>query len=239
MERRRKNRTKEEIEQCIMNAAVNLIQEKGFLKLSVTGVCKEAHIEPITFYNRYQDLIEFMDEFVKMYDYWFSDIVKMCNVEKDKKAKYLMLMRSLLKSLKENRCMQQLLRWELSEQNDTTIRTACLREVHTLPLVKEYRDAFADTSVDIAAISSIIVGGIYYIILHGNLSKFSDIDINEDEGKQRIYDAIGYITEKLFSELVPNGELMDVIRKMKQNNISLEIISDCTGVSTEMINTIC
>lgn len=238
MDKKRKNRSKEEIEHCIMNAAVNLIENKGFLKLAVTAICKEARIEPVTFYNRYQDLDEFMDEFVKRYDYWFSDIVKMCSVKKDKKEKYLALMRSLLKSLKENKSMQQLLRWELSEQNETTVRTASLREVHTLPLVKEYRSLFSDTSVDIAAVSSLIVGGIYYIILHGNLSQFSDIDINTDEGEKRIYDAIGYLTERIFSELAISRELMDVIQKMKQNNLSLEIISDCTGVSSEIINAI-
>lgn len=239
MDKKRKNRSKEEIEHCIMNAAVNLIKNRGFLKLAVTAICKEARIEPVTFYNRYQGLDEFMDEFVKRYDYWFSDIIKTCSVEKNKKNKFLMLMHSLLKSLKENKCMQQLLRWELSEQNETTVRTASLREVHTLPLVKEYRNLFSDTSVDIAAVSSLIVGGIYYIILHGNLSSFSGIDTNTDEGEKRIYNAVEYLTEKIFSELTISRELMDVIQKMKRNNISLEIISNCTGVSTEMINAIC
>lgn len=235
---RRKNRSKEEIEQSITNAAVSLIENKGFLRLAVTAICKEAQIEPITFYNRHEGVSEFMDEFVKRYDYWFSDIAKTCSTEKDKKEKYLALMRTLFKSFKENKCMQQLLRWELSEQNGTTVRTACLREVHTLPLVKEYRDLFSDASVDVAAVSSLIIGGIYYIILHSGLSPFSGIDINTEEGEKRIYNAIEYLSSKLFSELSVSRELMEVIQKMKKNNISLDIIADCTGVSIATINAI-
>lgn len=236
---KRKNRTKKEIEQCIMNAAVNLIEDKGFLKLAVTSICKEAHIEPITFYKRYKDLAEFMDEFVKRYDYWFSDIVKTYSIDKDKKEKYLVLMHSLFKSLKENKCMQQLLRWELSERNGTTTRTANLREIHTLPLVNEYRELFSKTSVDIAAISSLIVGGIYYIILHNRLGHFCDIDINTEEGEERICNAIEYLSNKLFSETSISHELINIIWKMKQNNISLEIIANCTGVPVETIKIIC
>lgn len=239
MNRKRKIRSKEEIEQCIMDATVNLVKDKGFLKLAVTSICKEAHIEPVSFYNRYKDLSEFADEFVKKYDYWFGDIAKACSVGKDTKEKYPALMHSLFKSLKENTCMQQLLRWELSDQNPTTIRTACLREVHTLPLVKEYRDFFSATSVDIVAVSCLIVGGIYYVILHSNLSPFSGIDINTEEGEKRIYNAIEYLSNKLFSELSINHELIDVARKMKQNNISLEVIADCTGLSNDIINDIC
>lgn len=239
MNARRKNRTKEEIEQCIMKAAVCLIKNKGFLKLAVTAICKEAQIEPITFYNRYNDLTEFIDEFVKRYDYWFNGITKACGNKMNKKDKYLLLTRSLLKSLKENICMQQLLRWELSVQNETTIRTACLREVHTLPLVKEYSDLFSRTSVDINAISSLIIGGIYYLILHSNLSHFSGININTDEGEERICKAIEYLAEKIFSELSVSNEVTDIVLKMKKNNISLDIISDCTGLPIKTIDNIC
>ena len=237
MNRKRKNRSKEEIEQSIMDAAVDLIENKGFIKLAVTAICKKAKIEPVTFYNRYKDLSAFMDEFVKRYDYWFSDIVKICSLEKDEK-KYLALMQSLFKSLKDNKCMQQLLRWELSELNETTVRTACLREVHTLPLVKEYKELFSDSQIDIAAISSLIIGGIYYIILHSNLSPFSAIDINTEEGEKKIFSALEYLSKKIFSELSISSELKEIIKKMKQNNISIEVIANCTGTPIEVIKNI-
>ena len=32
---------------------------------------RQAEIEPVQFYNRYDDLNKFIDEYVKKLDYWF------------------------------------------------------------------------------------------------------------------------------------------------------------------------
>lgn len=235
---KRKRRKGNDIEQSIIKAAVELISDKGFLELAVTGIIKKAKIEPVVFYNRYRDLNEFINEFVKNYDYWFSDIVKQCSVKEDKKHKYIELLQSLLKSLKENRIMQHLLKWELSTNNEVTQRTAWLREVHTLPLVKEYGSLFSNTPVDIVAISALIVGGIYYLILHSSLSSFSGIDISTDEGEKRIMNAIEYLSDTLFAKLVEENKIIDIIKKMKENNIDVGVIANCTGVSVEIIKNI-
>ena len=67
MKERRKRRSAKDIKESIINAATNL---------TVTGIMRQAEIEPVQFYNRYDDLNKFIDEYVKKYDYWFSDIVK-------------------------------------------------------------------------------------------------------------------------------------------------------------------
>ena len=66
--------------------------------------------------------------------------------------------------------MLELLRWEIAEGNETTVRTAMLREMHTFPLAKIYEEKFKD--IDISAISALIIGGIYYLNLHRDRSKF-------------------------------------------------------------------
>lgn len=40
----------------------------------------------------------------------------------------------LFQSLSENKIMQELLKWEVANNNETSQRTAQLRELHTLPL---------------------------------------------------------------------------------------------------------
>lgn len=235
MENRRKRRTKNDIEESINRAATQLIKEKGFQDLTVTAIMQKARIEPVVFYNRYNDLNSFMDEFVKRYDYWFSNIAKGIEDIQDIKKQYVLILKSLFDSLQENEVMQQLLRWELSSNNNTTQHTARLREFYTLPLVEEYKNIFKNSNIEIDAVSALVIGGIYYLILHGNLSEFAGIDIKTDEGKQKIYRAIEYLGSIFFGGLYSNPETAMIAKKMKENGIKLSTIAECTGLEINVI----
>lgn len=232
---KRIRRTKKEISEDISKTATLLIEEKGFANLTVVGLSQNARIEPIVFYNRYESLSDFIDEFVKGNDYWFSKIVSGVKEVKDPKEQYKNIIRNLFFSLEENKIMQELLRWELSEKNETTRRTAKLREFHTTPLTENYTRLFASSSIPIDSISALIIGGIYYLILHKDLSPFSGIDINTQEGKDKIGLAIDYLVETLFSEDRVTSEKIGIARKMKAKGIGDKIISECTGISLEKI----
>lgn len=234
METKRKRRTKKDIEQTIQDTAVKIIENKGFSGLLVTEIISKAKIEPAVFYNRYNDINEFIDEFVKRYDYWFSDILKNCTYTDDRESMYRSIIKELYYSFQQNKVMQQLLRWELSTNTETSRRTAQLREFHTLPIAKEYELLFKDSPTDIVAISALILGGIYYLVLHKDLSPFSAIDINTEEGNSRITKAIDQLSDFIFESKKQQKEISIAI-KMKQSNICSETIAYCTGLSLDII----
>lgn len=233
--KKRKRRTKNDIEECIINAATLLIEEKGFQNSTVTAIMQKAKVEPVVFYNRYNDLNSFMDEFVKKYDYWFSDIAKNIENISDSRLQYQSILNTLLDSLKENKMMQQLLRWEISDNNDTTQRTAKLREFHTLPLVDKYKQLFKNSSVEIESVSALIIGGIYYLILHADLSEFAGIDIRSKDGLNKIHRAIEYFSKIFFENLSIDSEAIKIAQKLKIRGINPEIIVECTGLSINLI----
>ena len=76
MEGKRKRRTNSEIEERLDKAIIQLVKEVGFQGVTVRAITRKAKIEPVVFYKRYRDLHDFIDEFVKKYDYWFSDVAK-------------------------------------------------------------------------------------------------------------------------------------------------------------------
>lgn len=232
---RRKKRTKDELEKDIIMAALSIIEEKGFADITLTGITKAANVEPSVFYNRFNTLDHCLDEIVRKYDYWFSDIFQDYKRDLYSEDGYKYIFHELFASLSDSKIMQQLLRWELSVNNSTTVRTANLREFHTTPLAENFHKLFENTSIDIRAISSLIVGGVYYLILHGNLTTFSGIDINTQNGKERIINAINYLAKKIFSELSPNNEKIKIAKKLKANRISNAIIAECTDLPLYLI----
>lgn len=154
---KRYRRTNVDIQADIIKAAESLIKKKGFASMLVTELIKKARIEPLVFYNRYDNLSEFYDEFVKRYDHWFKDVLTGVQFPTDSELGYISIFKDVHKSLQDKSVMLELLRWEIAEGNETTVRTAMLREMHTLPLVNTYEGKFKD--IDISAISALIIGG--------------------------------------------------------------------------------
>ena len=197
---RRQRRSKADIEEAINKAAVAQIKKKGFSLALVTDIVKRAKIEPIVFYNRYKNLDEFYDEFVKNYDYWLSDLVRDSMEEIGSEEGYSNILEKLLTNLMQEEIMTELLRWEIAEGNHITERTSRLRELHAIELINSYSELYHRENFDIPAITAILVAGIYYLVLHKDRSTFAGIDINTIPGKRRMLRAIRNISSLMFRE---------------------------------------
>lgn len=229
---KRIRRSKADIEKCIVKAAKDLVLMKGFSKVSVLDIIKRAKIEPITFYSRYRNQEKFYEYFVREYDYWFTDIINTEDINERSENAYVSILTSLLHELSKDSVMLELLRWEISEINNTTMRTAMNRELHTLPLVSQYETDFKDSDIDISAISSLLIGGIYYLCLHKGCSTFCRIDLKTQEGIQKIQNAlrsIGHILyERQKNATSENKDKLELIaERMKLKGMSSEDIEYC------------
>lgn len=226
--KKRIRRTKSGITEDIRKAAIEQILKRGFSSSLVTEIIKTAKIEPPVFYHRYKDLDEFYSEFVKGYDYWFSDIVYDATQKSDDpKTQFLTLIKGLLDTLKGESVMQELLRWEVAETNDTTRKTATLREMFTLPMTEKYKDLFSDTKIDFVAFASIMISGIYYLNLHRRCSTFCGIDMNKEEDVERINQTIRTMTEVAFSFLDKKDAMQEAAERMRAKGIDEQTIREC------------
>lgn len=227
----RYRRTKASIEAAIKKAAESQITEHGFANLLVTEIMKAAAIEPPVFYHRYKNLDEFYSVFVKEYDYWFSDLAdKAMKNNSDPKAQFIALMRGLLGGVNGKNVMLEILRWEVAEGNDTTKRTAMLREMFTLPLADKYDTLFKESGIDFVALASLLIGGVYYLCLHKERSTFCGIDVKKKDGMDRISKAIMKFTDMMFDGLQRKNEMEEVAKRMRAKGFAEETIKECLGI---------
>ncbi len=224
---KRYRRTKADLEADIIKSAEAHIKKKGFSAMFVTDLIKKAKIEPPVFYNRYNNLDEFFDDFVKKYDYWFKDVIAGTQFPSNDEDGYISIFKEVQRALVDRSVMLELLRWEIAEGNETTKRTAMLREMHTLPLVKSFEERFKDSDIDIAAISSLIIGGIYYLNLHRERSYFSEIDIKSEEGQKRIEHTIDMLGHIIFQYKEKEDIRASIAEKLKREGVSQDVIDKC------------
>ena len=237
MEKRRKRRSAEDVEKSILEAATTLIEKGGFSRLTTTGIMQKAEIEPVQFYRRYKDLDAFIDEYVKKFDYWFSGVVKVPVSGENNQTYYEDILCNLFNSLWDNKIMQELLRWEIATDNETSRRTAQLREFHTLPLCQRFADLFSDSDTDIVAVSALLVGGIYYMILHNRVSAFSGMDLGREQDRERLQKAIKHLSSLLFQDCV-QPSVIKIAVAMKKDAVPLEKISGYTGIPIQILEKI-
>ena len=237
---RRPRRSKADIEDAIHKAAVLQIKKKGFSLALVTDIVKRAKIEPVVFYNRYKNLDEFYDTFVKDYDYWLSDLVRDSIENIDSEEAYSNVIEKILNNLLSDDIMTELLRWEVAEGNNITERTARLRTMHAVDIFRNYEEKHAGIGIDVTAVSALLVAGIYYMLLHKDRSSMIGIDINQAAGKRRIVNAIREISRLIFQEKENrqtgvDGEDADTSRRRFESSCRERVASDYREQVQELI----
>ncbi|MDD2493704.1 MAG: TetR/AcrR family transcriptional regulator [Tissierellia bacterium] len=231
---RKPRRTKFSLEKDFMDAVKSVIENEGFSKTTLAAISEKANIMPNVFYNRYNSLEELFNEYVKRYDYWLADITNTIDTNKidDYADLFQKILKGLIESLYPNRSMQQLLIWELAEENEITVRSARLREANAAELVNRFDEAYKliNKKIDIRVVSALFISGIYYLILHKNRSTFCNIDFSKKEGKQLLLDNIEELAKLIFGNNQKN-EVLRVAYNMKIKGIDLETIMDVTGLT--------
>lgn len=228
---KRFRRTKANIEEAINKAAKELILKKGFAGVTVLDIIKKARIEPITFYNRYKNQEEFYDNFVRQFDYWFNDTLKIPAELLETEEGYVQIIHKLIDATADDSVMMELLRWEICETNAVTRRTAMNREFHTLPLIKPYEIQFRNSGIDITAFTTLLIAGIYYLNLHRRCSPFCEIDMNTEEGRNRLKEATRSLLRVLYlyrKDFVHHQqELTAIADRMRKKGMNEEDIREC------------
>lgn len=225
--KRRIRRTQLAIERDVLKAVEELIEEVGFKNVTLTGVADRAQIEPAVFYRRYANLDELFDRYTQKYDYWLANLSEQMPKNLNEEETLHWVMQHLIQAFWKSKGMQQLLIWELSDDNPTTRRTSRLREMVNEPLIRMLEYKFKDSGLDINVIAATIIAGVYYLILHRKRSTFCAVDFNTQAGKDRLKNGIEQLTSLLFKCAIRQQETNDIAHRLREAGVSEEIIERC------------
>ena len=223
---RRPRRTNKDLRNDILNAASEVIKNEGFAKSSLMRIVNLAKVESTVFHRHFGDWEEFMDIYTRKYDYWFSDVIVSIEKNQCTEKEFSSIMHGLFDDLNSNIIMQELLKWEICDENTITKRTAQMREFNTMPLVRRFQRVFAESDVKIGSLSALLIGGVYYLILHKKLSPFSGIDVNNRDGQEEIHYAIDFFTDVIFNRIKERGIEDRIAKRLRLNGVSEDIIKD-------------
>lgn len=201
-------KNKELTKRKLIRAVGEIIKIEGFASLkSASKVAKFAGVDRKLIVRYFGGLCQLVEAYVVENDYWLlftekiNDLIKSNNYPGSKE-----LITSILQNqfayFSSDKDMQRLILWELTTNSPLMKSIHNARESTGQKLLALTDLHFKDSNVNFRAIGALIVGGIYYTILHTiyNGGTFSDIDINSESGQAEISKAIEQIVGWAYKE---------------------------------------
>ena len=181
----RKRRTKKELEEIIWTAFERLVIRGGFNSITLVKLAHEAGVEPPVIYKRFENVDDLFEQYARKKDFWLNNAVNI-NPELSPKENVVKLFTDLIDDLYENEIMQRILLWELNDTSKITREMAMRREFENSFLIDYYNNGLKNNNLNVNVGISIILSGIYYLILHKKISTFSSINFNKEESKEEL-----------------------------------------------------
>ncbi|WP_367915797.1 TetR/AcrR family transcriptional regulator [Leadbetterella sp. DM7] len=185
-----------------------VLKEKGHKKLNGANIARQAKVNTGMIYLYFQSIDSLIEAYIKRIDFWTPESNAhiqeiLANPRRRGAEDFHTLLINQLNSVHSNRDLQQVLLWELSEQNEILSKISREREELGELLFQFVEDDFKDSGLDIRAILAIMISGIYYSSIHAtnNGSTFCSIDMNKREGKQRFENALKQIINLCYDKI--------------------------------------
>lgn len=191
-------RDKDSTKQKLIDATGRVILRDGFKGIGINSIAKEAGVDKVLIYRYFNDLDGLLKEYVTQKDYYSSLPVNIPDNIDDtlKFANDIFL--GQLRTIIENKELQEILLWELSSTSEVATVIAAKREKSGVELLKKINKIISFKNNDIPAHTAIIIGGVYYLALRSRTATmFNGIDLSNPKGWKRIEKSISYLVNLL------------------------------------------
>jgi AcrR family transcriptional regulator len=197
-----KNREKTEAK--LVQAIAEVLAEKGFTKLGINAVARQAGVDKVLIYRYFDDLNGLMEAYAKSSDFWPSSVELLG--EGDELAQlsampfadgFAEVFRRYSKAIRSRPLTLEILSWETVDRNALTIALEEVRESMGLELMA-FLAEMNPPQADWQAIANIFSGAIHYLAIRSRkVTVFSGMDIAGEEGWDRLIDSIHFLVSNL------------------------------------------
>lgn len=198
---------KEKTKRKIIDAVGEVIKADGFQNLKISKVSQYANVDRKLIYRYFGNLNHLIEAYIVENDYWmvFADKMKQMLADRQyPESENLIkeILQNQYKYFASQKEMQRLILWELSADSPLMKSIHNTRESMGEEFLEMAEPHFTGGKVNFRAIAALLVGGIYYTVLHTvyNGGTFAGIDLNTQDGKESILKAISQIVSWAYQD---------------------------------------
>jgi AcrR family transcriptional regulator len=196
-------RNKEGTKLRILQAVGKLVAESGFNSLGINAIAREAGVDKVLIYRYFTDLPTLLRTFGQEGNYLASTSVPP-GFDKIESLPEL-LSHALIffqKELRDRPITQEIILWDLLEDNELTQELINVREQTRIARTKFFYDKFdIPADQDVTALTTILGSGITYLILRSkNKSIYAGLDFSTEDGWERIESIVSKIIHAVVND---------------------------------------
>ena len=193
-------RNKEDTKRKLILSVGVVMNDQGFKALTISKIAREAQVDRKLIHRYFGGLNGLIEAYIIENDYWLIFAGKLKEViseysEQSTRGLVTNILVDQFKSFYSDLDMQNLILWELTFKSPLMRSIHNTRELLGQQLLELTDPDFSTSKVNFRAVAALLVGGIYYTILHTrhNGGMFSDVDISSEKGRHDLITAIGQI----------------------------------------------
>nr|WP_315033099.1 TetR/AcrR family transcriptional regulator [uncultured Chryseobacterium sp.] len=202
-------RNRELSKKKFLDAVGEILKMSGHNALKVNAIAATAGVDKKMIYTYFDGIDGLIDEYIESQDYWSrvtAEEIEKIKPRIDDGGKSFMkdMLLSQFDYVYQNKEAQKLLLWRLSEPRKSLRKLTDHQEENGEYIFKLMNgSAFGENSDDIRSIMAIMISGLYYLNLYAamNGSVFCGIDIDSQEGRNKIKKAICFLLEQSYENL--------------------------------------
>jgi AcrR family transcriptional regulator len=197
-------RNKEGTKLRILQAVGELVAESGFHSLSINAIAREAGVDKVLIYRYFKDLPTLLRTFGQEGNYLASTSVPP-GFDKIESLPEL-LSHALIffqKELRERPITQEIILWDLLEDNELTRELINVREETRVTRTKFFYDKFdIPADQDVTALMTILGCGITYLILRSKSKPiYAGLDFSTEDGWERLESIVSKIIHAVLNDI--------------------------------------
>ncbi|WP_374164051.1 TetR/AcrR family transcriptional regulator [Arcticibacter sp. MXS-1] len=192
----------------LITSVGKVIGKCGYPGLTIANIANESGLDRRLIYTYFGTLDNLVEAYLLRKDYWNAGakktVMDLLESPQDIGGDEInSLLTGQFETMLKDKAWQKIIHWEIGEKNKILRRLSDSREELGELLFQQIEQYFDRDSVDIRAVMALQIAGIYYLALHAksNGSTFCGIDINQEDGKERIKRALESITKGAFKKV--------------------------------------
>ncbi|AEV27918.1 transcriptional regulator [Sphaerochaeta pleomorpha str. Grapes] len=210
----KRERNKEQTQQRLINATIELLKTDGFASLGINAIAAQAKVNKALIYRYFDGLPGLMRAAANELDLTQTKLIDFSLPQTEGKIdlkEYLVeIFQSLHQNLQNDSLAQKLMIQELSEENEMTRTFAEAREQQGLEVTEQSKVLFSNLAgkekmdaFDLQSALAITSAAIYYLTMRSTtVQMFNGVDIQSKEGWDRICSTLATFFEKALTSPV-------------------------------------
>ncbi|WP_207423752.1 TetR/AcrR family transcriptional regulator [Desertivirga brevis] len=199
-------KSKEFTKKRFLEAVGEIFMEEGISEIGINNVARRAGFDKKLIYRYFKSRTGLLDAYIEEKDYWLKfqkGILESINCEPDSR-RYPVIVADILKNQLEyffhDKEAQKIILAEISGDEQLLESVSRVREQLGEDIFAKLDPIFQRANIDFRALSSLLVAGIYYIVLHAifNGTTFCGVDINRETERERVGKVIEWVIFLVF-----------------------------------------